>query len=162
MVRNVSWSLGFSAFLVLLFLGSPSDAANRQAAKRAARALNHTQVINALQSAQTLLVAADHDYAGHRALAAKEVHKALAELGHKKGQTGVPPKTATAATAATKTTHAGRTADHEAQATSDAQLRQALQILQGVVPHINSTRHPQAATNVQAAIGQINTALAIK
>ncbi len=156
MVRNVSWGLAFSAFLILLLLGSPSDAASKQAAKRAARALDTTQVISALQSAQTLLVAADHDYAGHRALAAKEVHKALAELGHKKGQAAVAPKTAAAAT---KT---GRTAAHEPQATSDAQLRQALQILQGVVPHINSTRHPKAATNVQAAIVQINTALSIK
>ncbi len=156
MVRNVSWGLAFSAFLILL-LGSPSDAASKQAAKRAARALDNTHVISALQSAQTLLVAADHDYSGHRALAAKEVHKALAELGHKKGQAGITPKTANAAA-----TQTGRTAAHEPQATSDAQLRQALQILQSVVPHINSTRHPKAATNVQAAIGQINTALSIK
>jgi hypothetical protein len=55
----------------------------------------------------------------------------------------------------------GGKAEREAQAKSDAQLRQAQQVLQQALMYINA-RHPKAAANVQAAIGEINTALSIK
>jgi hypothetical protein len=50
---------------------------------------------------------------------------------------------------------------HEAQASSDAQLRQAQAILQTVQSELNS-HHPRAAGNVTAAIRDLNTALKLK
>ena len=50
---------------------------------------------------------------------------------------------------------------HEPQATSDAQLREAQQLLQGALTQLNG-KHPKATANVKAAIAEINMALAIK
>jgi hypothetical protein len=114
------------------------------------------ELIEQLISAHKLLAEADRDYDGHRALAAKEVHKAIKELSgnhhHKKAQTTTPP------VAKAKAKHPPM---REAQATSDAQLSQALAILQGVQANLSAS-HPKAATNVTAAIAEINTALKIK
>ncbi len=44
---------------------------------------------------------------------------------------------------------------------SDAQLQEALQLLQASTAEINS-KHPKAASNVAAAIQELNTALKIK
>jgi 5S rRNA maturation endonuclease (ribonuclease M5) len=100
-------------------------------------------VIEDLHKAHKLLVLADHDYDGHRARAAEEVHKALKELGHasKKHHREPHPK--------------------EPQSASDAQLREAQQLLQAALTHL-STHHPRAHANVQAAIGEIGKALAIR
>ena len=68
-----------------LLIESPALARQliRRVNKGPAKALATTEVINTLKSAERLLVTADHDYDGHRALAAEEVHRALAELGHR-------------------------------------------------------------------------------
>lgn len=141
-----------------------TNAVARQNAK-AARAMTALEVANALQSAHALLVQADRDYAGHRALAAKEVEKALQQIGHRYAAK-VPTSASVnpAATAAGSEKVAAATsgkAEREAQAKSDAQLRQAQQVLQQALMYIDA-RHPKAAANVQAAIGEINTALSIK
>jgi hypothetical protein len=164
MRREACFGVGLLAALLVYGLGWPSDAMARQvnknpakvAAKRA-KAMGHAEVMQALRSAQTLLAGADHDYDGQRALAVKEVHKALAELGHK-GQL-TPLKSSSAAT---KTTRTGKGGNSESQATSDAQLRQAQQLLQTALQHISAAKHPRAAGNVKEAIGHINTALTIK
>ena len=110
----------------------------------------HTALEN-LRQAHRLLVKADHDYDGHRARAAEEVHKAIRELEGKhhakKVQTGRGPRCRHQAP------KVKQPAIHEAQASSDAQLRQALTILQGVQAELNS-RHPKAAANVTAAIAK--------
>lgn len=169
MCRGLFCGLGLSAFFILASLGWESDALARQrtrGAAKAAKALSTAEIVNALKTAHQLLVAADHDYNGHRALAAKEVHKALVEMGHHKypptAQPGAAVNTTAGGAAAKKAAHAsGQGAGHEAQAASDAQLRQAQQLLQGALSHINA-RHPKAAANLQAAIDEINTALTIK
>jgi hypothetical protein len=119
-------------------------------------------LIKQLRSAHKLLVIADHDYDGHRARAAEEVHKAIRDLEGKnhapKIQTG---STTTPASGTATPQKARRSGPREPQGTSDAQLNQALAVLKSVQTELNG-HHPRAAANVAAAIGQINTALSIK
>jgi hypothetical protein len=99
--------------------------------------------IKELHRAHHLLVEADHDYGGHRAKAAEEVHKALKELGHAKPHvpgTGKPKS------------------GGEPQPISDAQLKEAQQLLREALPHLHKG-HPRAHANVEAAIAQITAAL---
>jgi hypothetical protein len=151
--------IGYPIFAILLGLALDTTASAQAAnpAKQAARA----QLIATLRSAHKLLVAADHDYNGHRAKAAHEVHQALQELGfhHKKPQPGSPAQNA--AVAGAKAAHAAQARMHEPQAASDAQLQQAQQLLQGALTQLTAT-HPKATTNVQNAITEITTALSIK
>jgi hypothetical protein len=167
MCRNLCSGLGLLVSFVLVgrVLESPAVArqGNRNVNRGAVKALATTEVVNVLRTAQQLLVVANHDYDGHRALAAREVHQALKELGHRQGnaQTGALGAGNPSAAGAKKAALTGQTKGNEPQANSDAQLRQAQQLLQGALPHI-AARHPKAASNVKAAIGQINTALAIK
>jgi hypothetical protein len=124
------------------------------------------------------LAEADHDYNGHRAKAAHHVHLALEDLGHHHhhaaagGAAGSTASTGAAKAAAAgatpgavlpnKVAHAAGTGHHEAQATSDRQLREAAAILQGVLGHVNGSKHPRAMANIQSALGEIKTALAIR
>ena len=126
MVRTVFWGLGLLVFFGLTSLGWESQAIARQkprGAARAAKALTVAEVLNTLKSAHQLLLSADRDYDGHRALAAKEVHKALMEVGHRKlptmAQPGAPVNTG-AITSQKPTTNSGHAAaPREAQAASD-------------------------------------------
>jgi hypothetical protein len=131
MVRVVAVSI---ALLTLPF------AAEAQKAKKAV----NNQAVQELKAAHQLLAAANHDYNGHRAKAAGEVHKAIRELGHQHDGTIRPAKGG---------------GSKEEQALSDAQLLQAQKGLASTLSHLNS-RHPRAHTNVQAAINEINLALA--
>jgi hypothetical protein len=92
--------------------------------------------VTLLDDAYATLSQADHDYKGHRAAAMKQVQRAVAELG-------------------------GRISGHgrvrEPQATSDAQLRDAAALLQQAAAGLSG----RALAHVNAAINQINTALAI-
>ena len=100
----------------------------------------------ALRSAYALLAEADRDYDGHRAMAAHDLHTALGQLGFVHEDKVVEGKAPAA-------TEKGR---HEAQWRSDAQLRQAASILQGV-----QTANPRASAIIKAALSQIGTALSI-
>jgi hypothetical protein len=144
MQRNIG--IGLTA--LALFAVSASGQTLKQAA--------HAQVIADLKKAHQLLSEANHDYHGHRAKAAEEVHKALKELGHHH-----KPATTTAATGVAPKTEnrVAKTGGKEDQSVSDGQLRQAQQILQSALGHLNN-RHPKAHTNVAAAIGEINQAFA--
>jgi len=122
----------------------------------------HAQLIHSLRQAHHLLVAADHDYDGHRARAAEEVHKAIKELEGKHNVKGIlPGSTSTATVVANKVSKVRQPAMRESQSNSDAQLRQAQAILQGALAELNS-HHPRASANVNAAIAQICTALKLK
>jgi Skp family chaperone for outer membrane proteins len=160
MRRKLYFGTGFSIFALLAGLAQVSTAMAQAAAPTAKQAV-HEELIQTLRAAHRLLLAADHDYDGHRAKAAEEVHKALKELGyhHKKPQSGSTPSHGAAGPA--KAAHAGQPKIHEPQATSDAQLRQAQQLLQGTLMPL-SVKHPKANANVKAAIVEINTALGIK
>ncbi len=115
-----------------------------------------------LRQAHRLLVEADHDYDGHRARAAEEVHKAIRELEGKHQAKRVQLGLAPAAHVVTNNgQRVKQPAIHEPQANSDAQLHRAQAILQGVQTGLNS-HHPKAAANVAAAITEITTALALK
>jgi hypothetical protein len=137
---------------VMLVASQASAQTAKQAAKQARRAARlaaaqsiapaSSAVVAALKSAHTLLVTANHDYEGHRAKAAKEVHQALRALGYH-----AAVSTASVSTPSSKV--------HEAQANSDTQLLQAQQILHGVAGQV-STGH------VARAINEINKALAIR
>lgn len=90
-----------------------------------------------LEDAYATLAQADHDYKGHRAKAMVQIKRAVKELG----------------------AHiSGNGKGHEPQATSDAQLKAALAILQQVSPGLSG----KPLKHVNNAIADINTALAIK
>ena len=153
MRRNLFVGLGLAicAVVVGLAVGATALGAKKAAAKPAAKQHPNAKLIDELKSAHALLTKADRDYEGHRHLAAEEVHKALEDLGyHHK-----------AAPADKHAGSKGEPAVHEPQATSDAQLRNAREILQGVLPKLKAN-HPGAHGNVKAAIGEIDKALAIK
>jgi hypothetical protein len=146
----------------------------------------HGQVREALHWAHRLLAEADHDYDGHRARAAHEVHKALEELGAHHAHATVPSTGTSTPSAASSVRHAAAAAPagaggtvapqtaapaghvgaatpamHESQARSDAQLRKAREILRMVSGELRA-RHPHAHLHVAEAIGEIDRALAIK
>jgi hypothetical protein len=144
------WNCGVLVLLVSLAVGSKASA------QTGARKLEKAELVKELRAAHKLLAEADRDYKGHRAQAAKEVHKAIKELGGEHH-----PKKAEAAAPGAKPPRVKQPAIHEPQATSDAQLRQAQAILEGVQAELNA-HHPKAAANVTAAIAEIKTALSIK
>jgi hypothetical protein len=111
------------------------------------------QIVTELRQVVHLLNEANHDYEGHRAEAVHLVHKAIHALHphHKHKATTKPVVKAPAA--------------KEDQAKSDAQLKAAIQALQTVLTQLSSSNiahHQKAAADVQAAINELNKALAIK
>src|SRR5271166_1119192 len=124
----------------------------------------HYQVMQSLKAAHRLLSEADHDYQGHRHLAAEEVHKAIEELGHHHHKTGtVAGSTATGVLVAMpkNAAHSPHGKVHESQAESDSQLQQAQQVLEAALQRLGAS-HSKAAANVHAAIAQINIALSVR
>lgn len=128
----------------VVVLGFAATRTSGQTANSAA----HAAMIEDLKKAHHLLVEAKHDYQGHRAKAAEEVHKVLKELGHH-------PK----ATARAKSGKGSRT--REDQSVSDGQLREAQKFLAQSLGLLHK-HHPKAHANIQAAIGEINVALSIR
>jgi hypothetical protein len=124
--------------------------------------------VTALHQARKLLATADHDYQGHRAKAAHLVTQALHELsGHQ--QQGTNKGAGGNGANANKNGQAGNgnngnanngQANKMPQAQSDAQLQQAIQLLNGVSGKL--TNAPKAAGHIQAAIAELTTALKIK
>ena len=101
------------------------------------RAQAQTGNLTLLDDAYATVAQADHDYKGHRVRAMKQIELAVQELGGK---------------------ISGQGRGREPQATSDAQLRAAQVLLQ----QASSGLSGKALKHVNAAIVQINTALAIK
>ena len=90
-----------------------------------------------LNDAYATLAQAKHDYKGHRVRAMKQIELALGEVGAKVSSTAKP---------------------HESQGTSDAQLRAA----QGLIQQAAAGLSGKALKHANAAINQLNEALAIK
>jgi len=90
-----------------------------------------------LNEAYATLAQAKHDYKGHRVRAMKQIELALGEAGAKVSNTAKP---------------------HESQGTSDAQLRAA----QGLIQQAAAGLSGKALKHANAAITQLNEALAIK
>lgn len=101
------------------------------------RAQAQTGNVTLLDDAYATLAHADHDYKGHRVKAMKQIEMAVQELGGK---------------------ISGKGKGREPQGASDAQLRAA----QGLLQQAGSGLSGKALKHVNAAITQINTALAIK
>jgi hypothetical protein len=120
--------------------------------------------MQSLKAAHKLLSEADHDYQGHRHLAAEEVHKAMEELGHHHHKSGIAAgSTATGVlvTMPKNAAHSPQGKVHESQAESDSQLQQAQQVLEAALKRLGAS-HAKAAANVHAAIAQINVALSVR
>ena len=124
------------------------------------------KLVEELRTAHRLLAEADHDYDGHRAKAAGEVHKAIKDLAyhHKKGEPGQTPGNGGNHGSGThepnKAAQSGK--EHEPQGNSDSQLREAHEILKTVLGQINATKHPKAAGHIKEAIHEIRLALKMK
>jgi hypothetical protein len=100
----------------------------------------HAQSANTtvlLDDAYATVAQAKHDYKGHRVRAMKQIEVALGEVGAKVSSKG---------------------RNREPQGTSDAQLRAAQSLLQQAGPGLSG----KALKHVNAAIAQLNEALAIK
>lgn len=154
------------ASAVILAAGPISSQAQTHTGRgaRSGAAVNaRLQQAEALVQAYTLLVTANHDYAGHRAAAAHSVHQALKALhagiakhGGTTQQTTINQQIA-AITAADK--RAGQTTmTKERQPASDAQLAQAQQILAQVQQGM-SGKQPRLLALVTKAVQEIQTAL---
>jgi len=90
-----------------------------------------------LSDAYATLAQAKHDYKGHRVHAMKQIELALGEVGAKVSKTARP---------------------HESQGTSDAQLRAAQSLIRQATAGLSG----KALKHADAAIAQLNEALAIK
>jgi hypothetical protein len=136
MQRNIAHAIG------LMILGVLATGTSAQTTSQEASAT----VLEDLKKAHHLLVEAIHDYDGHRAKAAHEVHKAMKELGyeHKAGAKS-----------------GAKGSVKEDQAASDAKLREAHELLRKAETYLTK-HHPKAHANVHAAIGEISIALKIK
>jgi hypothetical protein len=111
--------------------------AERKAAVKAKVASENQAAVAALQSAHNALMAADHDYNGHRHIAADSVAKALDALGAAPAEADSPKR------------------DTMTQANSDAMMQQALAALQGA----KIVKHKEAHNHVQHAAKEIEAAL---
>jgi hypothetical protein len=160
---NRNWTNGIGALAMLVVVAFESTAwAQSPAPKPVAEKGEWAPILKQLHAAHRLLITADHDYSGHRAKAAEEVHKAIEELaGHHHAKSAQPGSTSTGTVGVNRPAKTGEGHVHEPQGNSDAQLKQAQSILESVQGELSS-RHPKAAANVQAAITEITTALSIK
>ena len=157
MHQNV-WRAMMWAILSGCLIVAPASAIvgpKKASSSKTSTAGNTAAVVTALHQAKTLLDTAIHDYDGHRGKAVAEIHHAIHELtphtGAHKTATGK-----TAAKGAKETTTPG-----ENQVQSDNQLKEALKILEGLNGQIPNS-HPKAATHLQTAVAELNTALKIK
>ena len=109
MRRNLSCVLGLS--ITVVFSGLVATALAQTTSS------TYPQLIETLRHAHRLLVHADHDYDGHRAKAAEEVHKALVDLGYraKKAQPALTLTPATGGVAAPQVVQNGQPKVHEPQ-----------------------------------------------
>lgn len=127
-----------------------------------------------LHSAKQLLESANHDYAGHRANAAHEVSLALHQINHPGGAQGQKPnggnggnganagkKNGNNPAKAKNNAKVGQGKMTEPQAVSDAQLKQAAQIITVAMGQLPPAQ-VQAKTHLQSALREISTALTIR
>jgi hypothetical protein len=136
MQRNIAQTIGLILFGVL---GANAFAQTTQQEA-------HAVMMEDLKKAHHLLVEAKHDYDGHRAKAAHEVHTAMKELGYHHKSTGTAKS-------------GGGTKEN--QSVSDGQLREAHELLRKAETFLLK-HHPKAHANVHAAIGEISIALKIR
>jgi hypothetical protein len=139
-------TLPLVATLAILVSAAPLPAADTTTSPAPASTGPATQPANrpevhALRTASRTLAKADHDYKGHRVAAMHALEAACDLLGSDIRGDGK-----------------GR----EPQALSDAQLRQALAVVQKVHDAIPAGKQPRIVAHLNQALQQITTALTIK
>ena len=144
MRRNLICSLGLSISVFVGGLGLASFASAQSTTAPPASTPAKHAALETLRQAHRLL---------------EEVHKAIKDLEGKHAPKNVQPGSAPAV--ASQPAKVKQPKMHESQGNSDAQMRQALQLLQTALPQISS-KHPHATARVTAAIHEINVALKIK
>ncbi len=127
----------------------------------------HKGVLMELHAAKELLEHADHDYDGYRAKAVHHITEAIRDLreahkAHESGtsKAGQPGLHAQKNNGNGSGQGAGKGAGqkhHEPQASSDAQIEKAAQLLAAAEGKLGS--HPKAHAEIQAAISDIAMAL---
>jgi hypothetical protein len=100
-----------------------------------------TQELDQLQEAYNLLKIADKDYHGHRAKAMRAIETAAKDIN------GAAE---------------GKRRGHEAQSTSDEQMRQAKSLLESVQTTASNTSQDRFSSHISKALKEIDTALSIK
>ena len=141
---------------------APSSALAKKtgAAKNAGKS-----IIEDLRAAHKLLSEADHDYDGHRHLAAEAVHRAIEELEGEHHKKHAVAKSSAASEepekAAAPVQAAGGKESKESQEKSDAQLRQAKELIAGVQEKLTK-KHAKAGGHAATALSEIDTALKTK
>jgi hypothetical protein len=144
-----------------LLVVSPAAAATP--ASSAAKHAEMHVLLGQLHTAKKLLETAIHDYDGHRAKAVHELHEAIKVLEeHHKAHTTV---TGQPTAPSVKPAQAQVVPQPEiTQAQSDAQLRQAANLIQGVqsVLSPSSPHHIKAAVHLNDAVKELGIAVSIK
>jgi lysophospholipase L1-like esterase len=142
-VKLARFTIGTAVLILFLAIGLSARAqsitpATPAAPKKAATAAADSAASGLLSQAYAALAVADHDYQGHRVKAMKHIEVAAKVLGVTLGGNGT---------------------GHEAQATSDQQLRTAQTLLQqALVPG----PRPRVQKQINLALIELSTALSIK
>ncbi len=149
--RTMAWAILAGGLVITpVSAGGPTKANSGKDSTATNGATSAT--VTALHQAKTLLDTAIHDYDGHRGKAVSELHHAIHELTPHTQHKAAGAAKGNAAKGTKETTTPGET-----QAQSDAQLKQALQLLSGL-----EVSNAKAATHIKTAIGELNVALKIK
>jgi hypothetical protein len=148
-------------------LGDLRAQTSTRGAHAAAMAGTRMQEAESLVQAYAALVTANYDYQGHRAAAAHAVHQALKILhnGIAKNATNTQQTTMNnqIAAIASADKKAGQiTMVKEPQAASDAQLKQAQQILTQLQQTMTTNKQQRLLTHVNTAITEIQAALSVR
>jgi len=156
-------ALVFLALLASFFLCGDCQAQGpaAKAAKQAAKEELKSEEAVVLTEAYILLKAADHDYDGHRAAAAHALGEACNILHAdllKHGSVQQKIKVLQDKNAA----HTAKGAVHEAQALSDAQLRNAAGMIKQVSGALAKNKQHEALKHVNHALKEIDIALKIR
>jgi hypothetical protein len=114
------------------------------------------ELVTGLTEAKILLDTAIHDYDGHRASAVKHVKHAIEELTPLIGNQKVVAAAKKSESAPSLTTTPG-----EIQAQSDAQLKQAREMIAELGGHI-PTQHGKALDHAKKALEELDVALKVK
>jgi hypothetical protein len=142
---------------------TPEQKAAEQAAKEQVK-LNEAEL---LRDAYILMAAANHDYAGHRAKAMKQVEQAFKLLDNSVLKKGTNQQKAATLQEDVVAFRAKIVAKYnldiyEGQALSDAQLRMAGDLLVKIQPVLKQNKHTRVLTHVVNAATEITTALQVR
>ena len=171
MIRLVQ--LGVVVLCGCIAIPGTAAATVQSPAKPSKQQHDNKKVAAELHAAKALLEKANHDYHGHRAKAVHEITHAIHLLEHGKHPAKTTSSTAgEQSTAQTKPKSAGpkkskaknHKGKHKPQSASDAQLKQAIDMLQAAHKNMSTGKqkhHDKAAELIQKAIHELHAALKV-